>query len=78
MAERTRSEAKRTQVLRPMTDPGPARPITYVFVALLTASFLAVGLSMVRHHFLTCEGTNYYSEYVSTPWHFEASISPLR
>jgi hypothetical protein len=77
MIDRTRNEEKRPQVLRRMEDPGPARPITYLFVALLTASFLAVGMSMVRHHFLTCEGTNYYTEYVSTPWHFEASVSRL-
>jgi uncharacterized membrane-anchored protein YitT (DUF2179 family) len=78
MNDRTRNEAKRIQILRRTEDPGPARPITYLFVAVLSALFLAVGMGMVRHHFLTCEGTNYYSEYVSTPWHFEASISPLR
>lgn len=69
---------KQTRVLRRGEEPGPARPITYVFVALLSATFLYVGLSMVRHHFLTCENANYYSEYVSTPWHFQSPLPHVR
>lgn len=75
MHHRTPNYGSRTRVLQ---DPGPARPVTIFCVGILAGLFLALGLAMVRHHFLRSESYNYYSEHVSTPWHFEAKVAALR
>ena len=78
MRQRIRQDEGRTRVLPPPIDPGPARPLTILWVAVLSGLFLAAGISMVRHNFLGNESDHYYSERVSTPWHFQAPLNPFR
>jgi hypothetical protein len=60
----------RKRMRRREADPGPARPITILFVAILAVLFFLVAFSMANHHFLRGSRYNYYHDHIKTPWHF--------